>query len=316
MYSMQLRRRVRGDRIVKDLLDKYIRYLGVERGLSPYTVRNYGTDIQGFLDFLGRNGVPSLEKVDRSVMRRYLGWLHEQDTARGSINRKLSALRSFYRYLNRENLVNADPLSTVSAPKMEKRLPTFLTLEEMTKLLNAPDISTPQGLRDRAILELLYASGLRLSEIVSLDLCDVDLNSRTIRAWGKGSKERIVLMGLPAARALRHYVKQGRPELLGKNSTQALFLNRFGNRVAERRIQYIIKKYARKAGLDVRVFTHIFRHTFATHMLDGGADLRAVQELLGHVRLATTQVYTHVSQNQIRRTYLAAHPRGGRKMKL
>ncbi len=302
---------------MKHLLDKYIRHLGVERGLSPYTVRNYSTDIQGFLDFLGRNGVASLEKVDRSIMRRYLGWLHEQDIARGSINRKLSALRSFYRYLNRENLVNADPTSTVSAPKMERRLPTFLTIEEMTKLLKAPDVSTPQGLRDRAILELLYASGLRLSEIVSLDLGDVDLNSRIIRAWGKGSKERIVLMGLPAAKALKSYVKQGRPKLMGKRGTQALFLNRFGNRVAERRIQYIIKKYARQAGLDARVFTHIFRHTFATHMLDGGADLRAVQELLGHVRLATTQVYTHVSQNQIRRTYLAAHPRGGgRRVKL
>jgi len=302
---------------VKDLLDKYIRHLDVERGLSRYTVRNYSTDIQGFLDFLGRNGVSSLENVDRSIMRRYLGLLHERETARGSISRKLSALRSFYRYLNRESLVSADPLSTVSAPKLEKRLPTFLTIDEMASLLKAPDVSTLQGLRDRAILELLYASGLRLSEIVSLDLGDVDLNSRHIRAWGKGSKERIVLMGIPAAKALQRYVKQGRPELLGKKNTQALFLNRFGNRVAERRIQYIIKKYARQAGLDTRVFTHIFRHTFATHMLDGGADLRAVQELLGHVRLATTQIYTHVSQNQIRRTYLAAHPRGGgRKVRL
>jgi len=302
---------------VKDLLDKYIRHLDVERGLSRYTVRNYSTDIQGFLDFLGRNGVSSLENVDRSIMRRYLGLLHERETARGSISRKLSALRSFYRYLNRESLVSADPLSTVSAPKLEKRLPTFLTIDEMASLLKAPDVSTLQGLRDRAILELLYASGLRLSEIVSLDLGDVDLNSRHIRAWGKGSKERIVLMGIPAAKALQRYVKQGRPKLLGKKNTQALFLNRFGNRVAERRIQYIIKKYARQAGLDTRVFTHIFRHTFATHMLDGGADLRAVQELLGHVRLATTQIYTHVSQNQIRRTYLAAHPRGGgRKVRL
>ncbi|HUV53336.1 MAG TPA: tyrosine recombinase XerC [Dehalococcoidia bacterium] len=302
---------------MKDLLDKYIRHLDVERGLSRYTVRNYSTDIQGFLDFLGRNGVSSLENVDRSIMRRYLGLLHERETARGSISRKLSALRSFYRYLNRESLVSADPLSTVSAPKLEKRLPTFLTIDEMASLLKAPDVSTLQGLRDRAILELLYASGLRLSEIVSLDLGDVDLNSRHIRAWGKGSKERIVLMGIPAAKALQRYVKQGRPELLGKKNTQALFLNRFGNRVAERRIQYIIKKYARQAGLDTRVFTHIFRHTFATHMLDGGADLRAVQELLGHVRLATTQIYTHVSQNQIRRTYLAAHPRGGgRKVRL
>src|SRR4030042_185540 len=203
---------------VKYLLDKYIRHLGVERGLSRYTVRNYGTDIQGFLDFLGRNGVSSLEKVDRSIMRRYLGWLHERKTARGSISRKLSALRSCYRYLNRENLVGADPLSTVSAPKLEKRLPTFLTIDEMARLLKSPDTSTPQGLRDRSILELLYASGLRLSEIVTLDLGDVDLNSRHIRAWGKGSKERIVLMGIPAAKALQRYVKKGRTKPLGGKS--------------------------------------------------------------------------------------------------
>jgi integrase/recombinase XerC len=168
-------------------------------------------------------------------------------------------------------------------------------------------------MRDRAILELLYAAGLRLSEIVDLNVGDIDLNSRQIRAWGKGSKERMVLMGRPAADALRRYVKYGRTQLQGKKKTPALFLNRFGERIARRRIEYIIKKYAVKSGLDMRVYPHILRHTFATHMLDGGADLRAVQELLGHARLATTQVYTHVSQNQIRRTYLAAHPRSGKK---
>jgi integrase/recombinase XerC len=169
------------------------------------------------------------------------------------------------------------------------------------------------GIRDRAILELLYAAGLRLSEVTNLNVGDLDLNSRQIRAWGKGSKERMVLIGKPAAEALKRYLRQSRTRLLGKKSTQALFLNRFGERIAERRIQYIIKKYARQAGLDMRVYPHMLRHTFATHMLDGGADLRVVQELLGHARLATTQVYTHVSQNQIRRTYLAAHPRSGKK---
>ncbi len=298
---------------MEELFQKYIRYLEVERGISAYTVRNYTTDIRGFLDFLAGNKVTSLDKVDRSLMRRYLGSLQEQHIARGSISRKLSALRSFYRYLIRENLVSSEPLSSLSAPKLEQRLPTFLTEDEVVRLVEAPDIRTPNGMRDRAILELLYAAGLRLSEIVDLNVGDVDLNGRQIRAWGKGSKERIVLMGRPAAEALRHYVNKGRGKLLGQKKTPALFLNRFGNRIARRRIEYIIKKYARQAGLDMRVYTHMLRHTFATHMLDGGADLRAVQELLGHARLATTQVYTHVSQNQIRRTYLAAHPRSGKR---
>lgn len=298
---------------MEELFQKYIRYLEVERGISAYTVRNYTTDIRGFLDFLSGNKVTLLDNVDRSMMRRYLGWLQEQGIVRGSISRKLSALRSFYRYLMRENLVNAEPLSSLSAPKLEQRLPTFLTEDEIVRLVEAPDIRTPNGMRDRAILELLYAAGLRLSEIVDLNVGDVDLNARQIRAWGKGSKERMVLMGRPAAEALSRYVKNGRNKLLGRKKTTALFLNRFGNRIARRRIEYIIKKYALQAGLDMRVYTHMLRHTFATHMLDGGADLRTVQELLGHAKLATTQVYTHVSQNQIRRTYLAAHPRSGKK---
>lgn len=298
---------------MEELLQKYIKYLELERGISAYTVRNYSTDIQGFLDFLDSSGVTSLGKVDRSIMRRYLGLLQERGIARGSISRKLSALRSFYRYLMRESLVSAEPLSSLSAPKLEQRLPTFLTTDEVVRLVEAPDTRTPNGMRDRAILELLYAAGLRLSEIVDLNVGDVDLSNRQVRAWGKGSKERMVLMGKPAAEALSSYVKYARPKLLGQKRTTALFLNRFGNRIARRRIEYIIKKYARQAGLDMRVYTHMLRHTFATHMLDGGADLRAVQELLGHARLATTQVYTHVSQNQIRRTYLAAHPRSGKK---
>ncbi len=294
---------------MEELLKRYVKHLELERGISPLTVRNYTSDIQGFLDFLGNNGIDSLDKVSRSTMRLYLGWLHEQGIVRASISRKLSALRSFYRYLARENLVDAEPLSTLSSPKLEKRLPTFLTHEEMARLIEAPDSSTPQGLRDRAILELLYAAGLRVSEITALDLHDIDLGSRQIKVWGKGSKERMALMGKPAAEALRLYLDLGRIKLEGKAYTKALFLNRFGERISERRIQHIIKKYGRQAGLEMRMFPHIMRHTFATHLLDGGADLRVVQDLLGHARLSSTQIYTHVSQSQIRRSYLAAHPR-------
>jgi integrase/recombinase XerC len=294
---------------VEELLKQYVRHLELERSISPFTVRNYTSDIRGFLDFLRDNGIESLDKVSRSTMRRYLGWLHNEGTARASMSRKLSALRSFYRYLDRENLVTAQPLSTLSAPKLQKRLPVFLTADEIPRLVEAPDAATPQGLRDRAILELLYAAGLRVSEIVALDLKDIDLDSREVRVWGKGAKERVALMGVPAAKALKLYLDHARIKLQGKSDTQAVFLNRFGDRVVQRRIQRLVKTYARQAGIEMRVFPHIMRHTFATHMLDGGADLRVVQDLLGHAQLSATQVYTHVTQSQIRRRYLAAHPR-------
>ena len=291
------------------LLDKYIRYLQIERNLSSFTVRNYTTDILSFLDFLKGEGVRSLEDVDHLVVRRYLGRLLDDGIVRASISRKMSALRSLFHYLNREGLIATEPLSRISVPKREKRLPTFLTTEEMRSLLNSPSISTPQGIRDLAMLELLYAAGLRVSEIASLDTGSVDMESRQIRVWGKGGKERIVLIGEPAARALTQYMSYGRTKMLGRRRTNALFINRYGERIAERRIQYLIKKYAEQAGIKGRVFPHILRHTFATHMLDGGADLRVVQELLGHANLASTQIYTHLTHSQMRSRYLEAHPR-------
>ncbi|MCL0075887.1 tyrosine recombinase XerC [Dehalococcoidia bacterium] len=290
-------------------LDKYIRYLQVERNLSSFTVRNYTTDILSFLDFLKGEGVRSLADVDHSLVRRYLSRLLDNGIVRASISRKMSALRSLFHYLNQEGLIETEPLSKISGPKREKRLPTFLTTEEMRSLLNSPSISTPQGLRDLAMLELLYAAGLRVSEIASLDTGSVDLESRQIRVWGKGSKERMVLIGKPAAGALAQYMSYGRTKMLGRRQTNALFINRYGERIAERRIQYLIKKYAEQAGISGRVFPHILRHTFATHMLDGGADLRVVQELLGHANLASTQIYTHVTHSQMRSRYLEAHPR-------
>lgn len=295
--------------MMEELLKKYTGYLEVERSVSPLTVRNYITDIRDFLDFLKREGINSLNEVDRSTLRRYLGWLQAHGIVRASISRKLSTLRSLYRYLVRENLVNAQPMQALSAPKLEKRLPTFLTAEEVSQLLEAADASSPQGLRDRAILELLYAAGLRVSEIVILDLGDIGLESRDIRVWGKGSKERMALMGRPAAEALKLYLELGRDKLLGTKKNQALFLNRYGERISQRRIQHLIARYALQAGLEERIFPHIMRHTFATHLLDGGADLRSVQELLGHARLSSTQIYTHVTQGQMRRSYLSAHPR-------
>ena len=297
---------------MNELLERYVRHLELERGISPYTVRNYAGDIKGFLGFLAAQGTHSLDAVNHTTLRSYLGRLHEQGVSRGSINRKASALRSFFKYLKQIKAIDSEPTATLSAPKMEKRLPTFLTHGEMAQLIDAPDASTVYGIRDRAILELLYAAGLRVSEIVSLDLGDIDLGSRQVRVWGKGAKERVALMGAPAAEALGLYLSEGRARLQG-TPNRAVFLNRFGDRLAARRVQHMVRRYARQAGLDLAVYPHIMRHTFATHMLDGGADLRVVQDLMGHSKLSTTQIYTHVTQSQIRRSYLAAHPRSSTK---
>jgi len=295
------------------LLHKYVRYLEVERHVSPYTVRNYTRDLRHFLEYLSTNKLATLEEVDRHLLRSYVAALVNGELGKtfekASVARKMSALRSFYRYLIQEKIISVNPLLNISTPKLEKRLPSFLSNEEVTRLIEAPDAATPQGQRDRAMLELFYASGPRVSEMARLDLSNVDLEAREIRVWGKGSKERMVLMGQPAVSALNLYLGEGRKKLLGKSSSEALFISRYGKRLSERSLQKIISRYAVKAGLDKRVHPHMLRHSFATHLLDGGADLRVVQELLGHANLTSTQIYTHVTQSQARKVYLAAHPR-------
>jgi len=293
---------------MQQIFNKYINYLEAERNASPYTVRNYTTDLLDFFQFLSNSKIDSLKEVDRHTLRDYLTQLMEKGFVKASIARKLSAIRSFYRYLLREEIISTSPVANTSSPKLDKRLPAFLSIEEINRLLEAPDLSTPQGLRDRALLELLYASGLRVSELVSLNLEQVNLDSNEIRVWGKGSKERMVLIGEPAARALTAYLTQSRPKLLVKKSSSALFLNRYGRRLIERRVQRILEKYANISSIGKRVYPHMLRHTFATHLLDGGADLRVVQELLGHASLSSTQIYTHVSKSQAKKVYLSAHP--------
>jgi integrase/recombinase XerC len=299
---------------MQEIFNKYVKHLEAKQSVSPYTIRNYTTDlcgsekVKGFFTFLKEKGIDSPDKVDRTVLRDYLAYLVGQGIVKASIARKLSAIRSFYRYLVQEGILESSPVEKTSSPKLDKRLPEFLALDEVERLLNAPDLSTPKGQRDRALLELLYASGLRVSELVRLDLGEINLDTGEIRVWGKGSKERMVLMGKPASEAVRNYLEQGRPKLLGEKKTNALFLNRYGQRLPERRVQKMLEDYAKKAGIEKRVHPHILRHTFATHLLDGGADLRVVQELLGHAQLSSTQIYTHVTKGQARKVYLSAHP--------
>lgn len=291
-------------------LDKFVTYLIAEKNASPYTVKNYRHEIRQFFDFLKEQGIDSWGGVDRYILRRYLAWLQAEGYVKASITRRISELRSFCRYLVREDVLDANPIRVISSPKVPKRLPDYLDLHQVEALLAAPDATAPQGQRDRAILEVLYASGLRVSELVSLNLSNLDLRHGELRVWGKGAKERLALLGKPACRALTRYIEDGRSKLIKEDrATSALFLNRLGSRLSTRSVSNILDKYAKLAGLERRVTPHVIRHTFATHLLDGGADLRTVQELLGHASLSTTQIYTHVSQARAKEVYRKAHPR-------
>ncbi|MDO8578836.1 MAG: tyrosine recombinase XerC [Dehalococcoidales bacterium] len=293
---------------MQELFVKYRNYLEVEKNASRYTVRNYTTDLTDFFVFLRSRGTLSLRDIDRNVLRDYLADLMEREFVKRSIARKLSAVRSLFRYLIREELVQTNPVKNTTSPRLDRRLPEFLTADEMARIIESPDISNPFGQRDRALLELLYASGLRVSELVGLNVENVDMDTREIRVWGKGSKERITLMGEPALKALQAYLTEGRQSLFGKKATNALFINRYGTRLTERSVQELLDKYAQAVGIAKKIHPHMVRHTFATHLLDGGADLRVVQELLGHASLSSTQIYTHVSKSQARKVYMSSHP--------
>ena len=291
------------------LLGRFETHLKAERGLAALTVRNYKTDVQPLYDFMRLRSVAGLRALDRYALRAYLAWLVELGYVKSSIVRKLSSLRSFLRWLVGERLIDGDPLPRRGVMKRDSRLPRFLSQEEAAKLMLAPDTSERFGLRDRALLEVVYAGGLRVSEAKDLDVSDINFESRELRVRGKGSKERVVLIGNAAKDALAMYLNQERPKLAGRDSGSAVFLNRFGSRLGQRSIQEKVRRYAAKVGLRSDVHTHTLRHSFATHLLEGGADLRVVQELLGHASPATTQIYTHVTQSQARKVYLSAHPR-------
>ncbi len=281
-----------------DLLGRYLETLALERNLSPYTLRNYEGDLRGLLTFLEERGVHPLT-LSRQVFRDYLSHLVLSGISPGSIQRKVSAARGFYRWLRSEGAIETNPLTNVKGPRKPRRLPSFLTHDEVTALISCPQGPRPQAMRDRAILELLYATGMRVSEIVALNLEDVDLDAQTVRVIGKGNKERMVVMGEPARDALDRYLREARPRLIA-GPERAFFLNRDGGRLSVRRVQLMLRKYAAAAGLGKRAYPHLLRHTFATHLLDGGADLRVVQELLGHANVNTTQVYLHVTEERQR----------------
>jgi tyrosine recombinase XerC len=284
-----------------ELLDAYVRYLVAEKNLSDLTLRNYRADLLQFTRWLEANEGAGPLEADRFMTRRYLAELKGSGMASGSLTRKVSTIRSFYRWLVREGRAESSPLTGLVAPKRERRLPVVLSHDDLAALIDSADATTPQGLRNRAILELMYASGVRISEAAGLNVKSLDIGEATLVVRGKGNKERMVLVGGPAIRALKRYLAHARPKL-AVGAEEALFLNRDGARLSARSIQKIVREHALKAGLDERVWPHLLRHSFATHLLDGGADLRVVQELLGHASAQTTQIYTHVTEERQRET--------------
>ncbi|MPZ23158.1 MAG: tyrosine recombinase [Dehalococcoidia bacterium] len=286
-----------------DLIDRYVTDKGIEKNLSDLTVRNYRNDLRDFARFLEKEAA-GIEQVDRVVVRGYLAELANRGMARASVIRKVSTIKGFYSYLYREGHIEQDRLISLRSPKRQQRLPSFLAVAQIEGLLNAPERDTPQGLRDRAILELLFSSGVRVSELIDIDLSDVGGGQTEVIVRGKGDKERRVFIGRPARAALDIYLRQGRPQLLkGQKRAGALFLNRYGDRLSARSIQKSVRSYAVKAGIEQRAYPHLLRHSFATHMLDGGAELRVVQELLGHANVNTTQIYTHVTHQRQKEVY-------------
>lgn len=293
----------------REFMDDFETHLKAEKGLASLTIRNYMTDIGPLFDYMQLRNIEDMKALDRHSLRGYLAWLTEIGYQRSSVARKLSTLRTLLKWLVRQKLIEADPLPRRGVMKTERRLPQFLSQPEAEAVVTAPDTTNPIGLRDRALLELVYGAGLRVSEANGIEIGDIDLKTMQVRVTGKGAKQRIVLVGSHARDAVSAYLRDARPKLANDKSGFAMFLNRFGARLSQRSIQEKVRRYAVKAGAGSKVHTHTLRHSFATHMLEGGADLRVVQELLGHASPATTQIYTHVTDPQARKVYMAAHPR-------
>ena len=296
-------------------LDAFLRYLTDVRGVSMNTAEAYAKDVNQFIEFRADAQHPEAGddwgSVDYRLVRGFLGHLARLKYAKSTVARKLAALRSFFRFLMQEGVVEQNPAALAATPKQDQRLPNYLYEQEVSALIEAPDTATPLGQRDRVILEVLYATGVRIGELVRMELPDVDLERREIRVVGKGNRERIVLLGERAAAVLRTYLAEGRSQLLREGSAPdqaAVFLNTRGGRLSVRGVQQRLHKYVLEAGASQRITPHAFRHSFATHLLDAGADLRSIQVLLGHRNLGTVETYTHVTTERMKEVYRAAHP--------
>lgn len=287
----------------------FLKYLKEEKNYSKYTVLNYGKDLKIFQTYLKDAKITDIKKIDYKVIRQYLSFLYEKEYQKKTIARNISTLRSFFKYHLRENNINKNPMDLIENPKLDKKLPKVLYIEELEKILAIPDIKTPLGQRNSVILETIYSTGVRVSELVSIKISDINFYDHRIKILGKGNKERYVLFGHVLEEKLNLYLNDGRNKLL-KKPTDYVFLNHNGGNLSTRGVEGILNKTLQKGCIDYKISPHTLRHTFATHMLNNGADLKTVQELLGHESLSTTQIYTHVSNERLRQVYLNTHPRG------
>lgn len=293
------------------LIRRFIDYLAAERGLSQNTLESYERDLHSFVGFLSSAAQPIRveTEIKQYHIASYLGHLHQAGRANTTLSRNLASLRSFFQFLVREGVLLQDPTVHVETPKIEKKLPRVLSLTDIERLLDAPETETFAGLRDQAMLELLYATGIRVSELISIRVSDINLSAGFLRCMGKGSKERIIPVGEYAQKVLSSYLTIARPGLLRDSSDDSLFLNHHGTPLSRQGFWKILKKYAQEAGIIADITPHTLRHSFATHLLERGADLRAVQEMLGHADISTTQIYTHVTRSRLKDVYRVAHPR-------
>lgn len=290
-------------------VQEFINYLSAERGLAQNTLESYGRDLRQFQAFLVNEHLDLVKQANRAAIFSYLQNLQLKGRAVSTISRNLAAIKSFYQFLVREKYIDKDPSANLESPKLEKRLPKILSVAEVEELLKQPNSFLPTGMRDRAMLELLYATGIRVSELISLNISDVNLDMGYLKCYGKGAKERIVPVGSIAVKCVQEYINKGRPKLIRTYDEPALFVNHHGNRLTRQGFWKIIKKYAQEAHINKDITPHTLRHSFATHLLENGADLRSVQEMLGHADISTTQIYTHVTRNHLKEVYDKTHPR-------
>jgi integrase/recombinase XerD len=294
---------------MKELIDSFLDYLSVERGLANNTIISYRKDLDIYTDFLASHAVATIGKISKNHITDFMMDQKDKGIASNSIARRLAAIRMFHRFLSRERIAQSDPSNLIDSPKLWKKIPETLSLNEVEALIAKPGLHDTQGIRDRAILETLYATGMRVSEAVNLKAANVDLDIGFLRCIGKGNKERVIPLGKRAITAIKRYQEVSRPKLLKKKDSEFLFISRCGAKISRQSFWKIIKKYAKEAGIKKPIKPHILRHSFATHLLERGADLRSVQEMLGHANISTTQLYTHINKDRLKTIHRTFHPR-------